>query len=148
MTHPGGVNLKSVALAVLLGGVASAHAQEADDGEQLDPSARERAEVVASYLVAGLPCTATETAGALERRLTESIDPLVDLAAGLDIVSASPENCAEIRAAAARQRLYITQSAISGGDTDSLTAGGTVPMLAFEVGPPPLNLLRGRGGSH
>ncbi len=142
------LGIKSLALAVLVGVSGGAvTAQEPGDDQAAELSARDRAERVAAYLIDGLPCTATGTADALERRLTESVDPLVDVAAGLDIIAASTDNCAEIRAAAARQRLYIAENALSGTDTAAAPTIDGTWALAFEVGPPPRNLLRQRGGS-
>lgn len=147
MTHPGRLSISGITLAVLLG-LSAPHvaAQQAAEVSS-DINARDRAERVAAYLTLDMPCTATGTAAALESRLTESTDALADLAAGLDIVAASTDNCAEIRAAAARQRLYIAEAALSGTGTTLASGGGAPLALRFEVGPPPRNLLRQRGGS-
>lgn len=151
MTHPKLLSIHLLALgAVLAWASPVALAQETVEeliSESDEPSAQDRARIVAAYLIEGLPCTAADTSTALERRLTESLDPLVDLAAGLDVVAASEETCAEIRAAAARQRLYIIENALSGRATRATPASGSTLNLAFEVGPPPRNMLRQRSGS-
>ena len=147
MTHPGRLSVLTLAVTAFLGVSAPHVAAQAAGDASADPNARDRAERVAAFLTVDLPCTATGTAAALERRLAESIDPLVDLAAGLDIMAASTDNCAEVRAAAARQRLYIAEATLSGTETTETPLAGTRLALTFEVGPPPRNLLRQRGGS-
>lgn len=151
MTHPKPLSIYVFALgAVLALSSPSAFGQDTDEASTADgaaPTAEDRAQVVAANLVEDLPCAAGETSTALERRLTESMDPLVDLAAGLDLVAASEDNCAEIRAAAARQRLYIIEHALNRGATSATPARGSTLKLAFEVGPPPKNMLRQRSSS-
>lgn len=139
MAHPGKLAFKAslIAVGVVLA-VAGASAQESGATSGVG------AEALAEGLVDGLPCSATQTPDALEGRLDESLESLVDLAGALEIVANDDEQCAEVRAAAARQRLYITQAGFPEADNDGMARIGTPLAFAFEVGPPPLNMLRGR----
>lgn len=116
-------------------------AQEPEDSAAFDAA---RIASIADRLTVGLPCSQGDTPVALENRLNQSAETLPDLADALELVSESTSQCAEVRAAAARQRLYIAPDAAERGDTGGLTSIGTGVPLAFEVGPPPLNLTRAR----
>lgn len=135
-----GQRTQSLAALACIGAVAAqlAYAQEA---ELETPSS---AEILASELADGLPCTATGTSAALEERLDQRLEPLVDLATALDVVALSDSQCAEVRAAAARQRQFIAATIGLGPQASDLASSDTALELPFEAGPPPLNLMRGR----
>ena len=115
----------------------SAHGQ-GDDRPGIDVAA------LADELLNGLPCEATEASAALEAKLDERPENLTDLAAALEVIAASPEPCDDVRAAATRQRQFIAATLAlgpQGAESEPVTA---VYQLSFEVGPPPLNMMRGR----
>ncbi len=118
----------------------SAHGQ-GDDRSGLDAAA------LAEELIDGLPCEATEASAALEAKLDERPESLTDLAAALEVIAASPEPCNDVRAAATRERQFISATLALGPPQTAESAPATaVYQFAFEAGPPPLNMLRTRRG--
>ena len=112
---------------------------------------------LATMLEAGVPCTIGDAARYLSSNVYRSPASTRDLIAALNELAIDMELCAPIRSAASDQAASLSETGLAVDPVDAAIARDRIVQtfqeaethagsMRFEVGPPPRNLTRGKGG--